>query len=465
MNIIEKISKKILCVNKESQEMINLINSLEGNNLELIEKEKDSEVEIFSKETIDEAIKNCLYIILSLIEKYSNLDGFTSFLKEKEKCFDFLNKFYEILKQYNYEKFMSSRIIPNCKGEFKNIKELYGNKIEEDELYSIYKKLGKTFDDSIIHKEINLDDLSKCYTDKDVAKGIEDYYIKIFVFDKIDINRVNEDIKAISIGLFDWMEKNEEKAQNLMEFFKNKINRARLLDLTVVNTLHEKSKFYDQFKKFFKNEEEFKNLIKNGLKDDVITKIIELLKNQSEPKIIRNDNVSINLDDVPNNVINNFGYEDLLYRIGSAGEKAAYEYLIEKYINKGFIPDDKEKNSNRAKLTKKNCNDFVEIKFSYSRSIGYDIEILINENKKIITKYVEVKTHTQNSIVSGKIKLTYRQYCLSRGNENYSIIVMKAFFVNDEIKCILNKYYDPFYLYEGKEVRPEYREYNFEFDE
>jgi len=51
MNIIEKISKKILCVNKESQEMINLINSLEGNNLELIEKEKDSEVEIFSKET------------------------------------------------------------------------------------------------------------------------------------------------------------------------------------------------------------------------------------------------------------------------------------------------------------------------------------------------------------------------------------------------------------------------------
>ena len=64
MNIIEKISKKILCVNKESQEMINLINSLEGNNLELIEKEKDSEVEIFSKETIDEAIKNCLYIIL-----------------------------------------------------------------------------------------------------------------------------------------------------------------------------------------------------------------------------------------------------------------------------------------------------------------------------------------------------------------------------------------------------------------
>ena len=159
----------------------------------------------------------------------------------------FPNKFYEKLKQYNYFKFNSSRSIPNCKGEFKKLKELYGNKIKEDELYSIYKKLGKTFDDSIIHKEIKLDDLHDSRTDKDVAKGIEDYYIKIFIIDKIDINRVDEDIKAISIGLFDWMEKNKEKVQNLMEFFKDKLNRARLLDLTVVNTLHEKSKFYDIF--------------------------------------------------------------------------------------------------------------------------------------------------------------------------------------------------------------------------
>lgn len=52
---------------------------------------------------------------------------------------------------------------------------------------------------------------------------------------------------------------------------------------------------------------------------------------------------------------------------------------------------------------------------------------------------------------------------MSRGNDNYSVIVMKAFFLSDEIKCELHKYYDPFYLYEGKEVKPEFREYNFEF--
>ena len=469
---IEKISKKVLCVKNESKEMIDLMNLINGNNLQLIDngKNNDSKIKIISEDTMEEAIKNCLDITLSLVEKYPKLEFFSSYLTDKEKCFDFLNKFYEKLKQYNYFKFNSSRIIPNCKGEFKKLKELYGNKIKEDELYSIYKKLGKTFDDSIIHKEIKLDDLHDSRTDKDVAKGIEDYYIKIFIIDKIDINRVDEDIKAISIGLFDWMEKNKEKVQNLMEFFKDKLNRARLLDLTVVNTLHEKSKFYDIFKKYFKNEDILDIFMKNEFSEDMLNKFIDFInssKNVSE-KIINRGNVYINLDDLPINIRSNYDQDELFQRIGNAGEKAAYEYLIEEYKKKEYFQKENENDLNFIKLYKKNCNDFVEIKlcntFIYKQP-GYDIEITIKENEQQITKYVEVKTHTINSILSGKIKLSYKQYCLSRGNKDYIVIVMKAFFFDDEIKCKLNKKFDPFYSYEGKEIRPEQREYLFEFDE
>ena len=356
---IDKISKKILCVKKESKEMLDLMNSLKENNLELVEnKDKTPEIEIFSEETIEVAIKNCLDIILSLVEKYSELEKFTSFLKEKEKCYDFLNKFYVKLKYYNYNKFNSSSIIPNCKGQFQNIIDLYGNKIEEDELYSIYKKLGKTFDDSIIHKEIHLEEIGKNRTDKDVAKGIEDYYIKLFVFDKIDINRVDEDIKAISIILFDWMEKNETKVKNLMEYFKDKINRARLLDLTVVNTLHEKSKFYDDFKKLFNNDKEFDDFIKNPKTKEAFIEFLKKLNNKNNPafinnflekinfdeissendKIIISDNIYINVDDLPKNIkikLNNKKFKDEIFkRIGDAGKKYAYEYLIEEYKKK-----------------------------------------------------------------------------------------------------------------------------------
>ena len=480
---IEEISKKVLCVKNEPNEIFDLMNFLNENNLKLIDngKNNDSKIEIISEETMEVAIKNCLDIILSKIKNYSNLEYFSSFLKEKDKCFIFLNKFYEKLKRYDYYKFTSSRIILNCKGEFKTLKELYGNKIKEDELYSIYKKLGKTFDDSIIHKEINLDDLHESRTDKDVAEGIEEYYKQIFLIDEKDINRVSEDIKAISIGLFDWMEKNKEKVQNLMKFFKDEKNRARLLDLTVVNKLHEKSKLYDAFRKFFNNDEECNNFIKNNLNGNMIMDIInyvnrsknifdrnsfdlDIFKNNIFGKIIKNYNVYICLDDLPPNIKNQYNnnYEQLLQIIGNAGEKAAYNYLIEEYKKEDYFQKENEKDFNCTKLYKKNKIDYVEIKLCNSdiyKQPGYDIEIIINENGQKITRYVEVKTHTISSILGGIIRLSYNQYCLSRGNKDYIVIVMKAFFSGNEIKCELNKKFDPFYSYEGKEVRPEQREY------
>ena len=117
------------------------------------------------------------------------------------------------------------------------------------------------------------------------------------------------------------------------------------------------------------------------------------------------------------------------------------------------------------KLTKNNCDDFVEIKLCKNNP-RYDIEIIINENGGIITKFVEVKTHTINSKLRGKIKLSYQQYCMFRKNRDYySVIVMKALLFEDEIKCELSKNFDPFFSCEGKEVRPECRDYYFEFDE
>ena len=457
---IEKISKKILCIDENCLDIINLMNLIKGNNLELIDT--DSKIKILSKETIDKAVKNCLKIILSLIEKYNKLEDFNSFLKEKEKSFDFLNKFYVILKEYNYEKFNSSRIFPNCKGEFKKLKEIYGNKIEEEELYSIYKKLGKSFDDNIIHKEIkiNSDDLSKYYKDKDVAKGIEDYYIKIFVYDNIDINKVNEDIKAISIGLFDWMEKNEEKTKKLMEYFKDKINRARLLDLTVVNTLHEKSKLHDKLSKYFHSEEEMIDFFEKMPIDD----FLKFIKKGKE-NIINNDKVIINIDDIPKNIYSYYNENDfsaLLEIIGNAGEKAAFEYFIEEYKKQGFILEEHNDDFSKVKLIKRDNDDFVKI--IWFKNYGYDIEIIVNEKGMVTNKYIEVKTHTENSIKSGTIKLSYEQYLMSRKHKtNYSVIVMKAFFFGNDIKCKFNKIFNRFYLYEGDELRPERRDYIFEF--
>ena len=156
-----------------------------------------------------------------------------------------------------------------------------------------------------------------------------------------------------------------------MNFFKDKINRARLLDLTVVNRLHGKSKFYDGIKKFV-NEEEFNNIFKNGFTDEAFITFFNYIKNlenrkniinddayinnQEKRKIIRNYDVYIHINDLPESIknrYNDFNYEELLQRIGDAGENAAYKYLIGEYQKKGFIQGDKKKNFNSIKLTKK----------------------------------------------------------------------------------------------------------------
>jgi hypothetical protein len=48
------------------------MNLIKNNDLKLIEKMVLSEIEIISKETLDEAIKNCLDIIISLIKNVLN---------------------------------------------------------------------------------------------------------------------------------------------------------------------------------------------------------------------------------------------------------------------------------------------------------------------------------------------------------------------------------------------------------
>ena len=45
-----------------------------------------------------------------------------------------------------------------------------------------------------------------------LPKGLRIIILKFLFFEKNDINRTDDNIKATSIQLFDWMEKNEEKA-------------------------------------------------------------------------------------------------------------------------------------------------------------------------------------------------------------------------------------------------------------
>jgi hypothetical protein len=217
---------------------------------------------------------------------------------------------------------------------------------------------------------------------------------------------------------------------------------------------------------FFENMpiDDFLKFIKKG-KENIINN--DKFFNNYMVKIINNDKVIINMDDLPKNIYSYYkkiGFNVLLEIIGKAGEKAAFEYFIEEYKKQGFILEEHNNDFSKVKLIKRDNEDFVKI-LSF-KNYGYDIEIIVNEKGIVTNKYIEVKTHTENSIKSGTIKLSYEQYLMSRKHKtNYSVIVMKAFFFGNDIKCKFNKIFNSFYLYEGDELRPERRDYIYEFDE
>ena len=89
------------------------------------------------------------------------------------------------------------------------------------------------------------------------------------------------------------------------------------------------------------------------------------MEKKKNSKIINNDHVYINIDDLSKNLWNMYidDKDLLLCRIGKEGEKAAFKYLIKEYNNKGFIQEYNENNNlNNIILFKHDSKDFVEIK-------------------------------------------------------------------------------------------------------
>ena len=70
------------------------------------------------------------------------------------------------------------------------------------------------------------------------------------------------------------------------------------------------------------------------------------------PNFLKNNKVYINKDDLPE-TFRDYNDEELLRKIGDAGEKYAFEYLIEEFKKKGFIPDVGENDLKSIKLKKK----------------------------------------------------------------------------------------------------------------
>ena len=311
-----EIAKDVLSV-QGNKNIISFINLLKSN--DCIEIREENKVEVFDGDTYTNALNYCLSIITWIIDNVHNnhISSLKNELKNEEEIFEFLNEYYKYLYNFDYQRLRLNKVIPNLGGDFKTLRELKGNGINEKELYSICKDLCKSFDDEIIHEKIKLPELDNFLTDKNIGEEINKFYVQVFSVENKDINKLNQDKQAISITLFDWMQDHPELTQKYMPFFRTEENRARLLNLKVVNDLHEDSKKYKEIsnimEEFGINKEDFlrirdklkrldelESLLKNSTNDNNLVNRNadnEYFKNKSS-EYITNENICISIEDL-----------------------------------------------------------------------------------------------------------------------------------------------------------------------
>ena len=133
----------------------------------IMEKDPLKEVYEISKNTWDFTYLYTEKDFFEKISSFKTIYKLSEFInKDIKTVIDWLNKIYEFLKKYNYKDCLNEyAIIPNQKGNFKKISELFCNKEENknkiDKIPEIIKEknqfvFNKELDEIIIHEYIDL---------------------------------------------------------------------------------------------------------------------------------------------------------------------------------------------------------------------------------------------------------------------------------------------------------------------
>ena len=211
------------------------------------EKFKEEEISTINNNIWDKAIKILLNKLLKKIKDDENIDKTSSRIGlDVNNTIDKLNKFYSIVFKFDIStKTRDVSFIPNEKGIYKKLKEVYINSDIDDEIKEVLTLLNekKSFDNILIHHKVELNISHSQKKLEDIAtiidKEIKKYYtnIDLLLQTKDETFKIDENAqKACKLLIQKWFKEHKDK-HNLFEFTK-----SHLVDISVKILFDEKTK-------------------------------------------------------------------------------------------------------------------------------------------------------------------------------------------------------------------------------
>ena len=207
------------------------------------EKFEEQQINTNNKSIWDKAIQILLNDILDIIDSDKELKKTSERISlNEDKTIEKLNIFYSILFKFDKEKIINDKcFIPNEKGIYKKIKEIYINLDIDNEIKEVLSLLNekKSYDHILIHHKIKLNIEHNQKTLEDIAFTI-DKEIKN-IYDRIDLknkdNKIEENIsKSCKLLIQEWFKNHRDKIE-LFDFISN-----HLVDISVKILFDEETK-------------------------------------------------------------------------------------------------------------------------------------------------------------------------------------------------------------------------------
>ena len=191
----------------------------------------------------DKAIQILLYDILDIIDSDKELKNTSKRIAlDEDKTIEKLNIFYSILFKMDKENRINNKcFIPNEKGIYKKLKEIYINHDIDKEIKEVLTLLNeeRSYDHILIHHKIKLDIQHTQKTLEDIALTIDKEFKKIYskIEQKNKDNQIEENItKSCKLLIHEWFKDHRDKME-LFDFISN-----HLVDISVKILFDEETK-------------------------------------------------------------------------------------------------------------------------------------------------------------------------------------------------------------------------------
>ncbi|MBD5083779.1 MAG: hypothetical protein HDT33_01600 [Clostridiales bacterium] len=381
---------------------------------------------MFDRRMWSNACRGVLNLLLEQVQRAKTLDAWTEALNSRTpgtETISWLERFYAKAAQYlRVSELYFTPILPNQYGVFRAPSDLKLDKIEDEDLKAVsicFKEEQSECDVSavLLDQRLQLSGWNLPVLGSDAVAAVINTALQQFLANT-SLSEAPLEIQEACTRLLGWIQEHPLRAQRCFPAFCGEEAQMKLLTPRAAVSLRKKADRFNELLALAGTEDP-ERLIQLVQEQALSVQPPELFENFDPDSGILLDEDWIGLDNETRN--------DRLRRIGEAGERCAYQAVVDYFAGQGLQVEmndgsnailKNELSGRQVTVCRPDTEDF--------KQPGWDIFLQIQDGLETASYFLEVKTHTARSRVRSRLPLsdTQMRQAASLGRQYILLLVI-----------------------------------------